>query len=82
MLKYCKKCGTISQRYEYEKDEPCRFCKSKMYDVPDEYYPKLNGEIIRTVIDNKEKFLEECVKSYPELDPKLIEEAQIIFNKK
>ena len=69
MLKYCKKCGTISKRYEYEKDEPCRFCKNKMYDVPDEYYPKLNGEIIRTVIDNKEKFLEECVKSSPEFDP-------------
>lgn len=82
MLKYCKKCGTISQRYEYEKDEPCRFCKSKMYDVPDEYYPKLNGEIIRTVIDNKEKFLEECVKSSPEFDPKLFEEAPLFFKKK
>lgn len=82
MLIYCKKCGSIYQYYDYDKDKPCRFCKSKLYNVPDEYYPKLNGEIIRIVIDNKEKFLEECVKSSPEFDPKLFEEAPLFFKKK
>lgn len=77
MLYYCKKCG---QQLVLDKNDDglCNICNSKMYPVPKKYLLIWEGELDEDSIDLdlEPQFIEECVKSSPEYDPKWAEKCK------
>ncbi len=71
ILCYCKKCGRLVQRLTKELNEPCDYCQSNLFQVPNKYLVDGSGTIIDK--DLKQQFIEEYIKSSPEFDQYLFD---------
>ncbi len=66
MLHYCKRCGRLCQRYDYD-EKKCDFCNYVVQPVPNEYlYEDLDMILIS---ERKKEFMEKYIWSSPEFDP-------------
>lgn len=72
MLYYCKKCGRIIFKMDFD-DKTCDCCKSTVFPIPNEY----KGDYITFQNDLREKY----VKTAPEFDQYLFDHREEILAK-
>lgn len=81
MLCYCKKCGRIVQESKNETIQTCDYCHNALDYVPDEYLSGDSKSVITK--SNKNRLIEDYIKSSPEFDQYLFEHRdQDMFNKR
>lgn len=86
MLHYCKKCGRIINIHTFDKyaKYECDCCKSKVAPVPIEFL-NYKEEVDYCPFKNnseEKRFIEEYIKTSPELDPYLFEHRDEILSQK
>ena len=81
ILCYCKKCGRLVQILAKELNEPCDYCQSNLFQVPNKYLVDGSGTIIDKNL--KQQFIDEYIKSSPEFDQYLFDHRdEDLFNRR
>ena len=71
MLCYCNKCGRIVSLLKKELNEPCEYCHSTTYPVPDEFLGGKSKGFIKKELE--QQFIDQYIKSSPEFDQYLFD---------
>lgn len=81
MLCYCKKCGRVVQRTSKNLEKPCDYCNNSLKIVPKEFTASGLGTCLED--DLKQQFIDEYIKSSPEIDQYLFNHRdEDLFNRR